>query len=152
MTAVVLIVGLGYASGNSLMYSHEEAFVKQFVHKDRQARLLALLTNEKKRRKFIGQLAHFRDFDDRRLTLVPPDQQSVAEILPLLVRAGAAPTCYVFSEDKHLDKREMKLREALDATVNTCMGTIISCVPGRVAYYEGEQPGKRYILRSESPG
>ena len=131
------------------MYSHEQAFVERFVRKDRQPRYLALLANEKKRRKFIAQLAHFRDFDDRRVSLIPPHQQSASQILPMLVKAGATDICYVFSEVANLDQREMTLGEALDATVDSCMGTVISCVPGRLAYYEGERPGRRYLLRND---
>lgn len=131
------------------MFSHEQAFVEQFVRGDRKPRYLALLASEKKRRKFIAQLAHFRDFDDRRVSLIPANQQSARQILALLVRAGAAETCYVFSEVGNLDQREMTLREALDGTVASCMGTIISCLPGKLAYYEGERPGKRYLLRND---
>lgn len=132
------------------MYSHEQAFVERFVRKDRQPRYLALLASEKKRRKFIAQLAHFRDFDDRRVSLIPSYQQSATQILELLVQAGAADICYVFSEIGNLDQREMTLREALDATVASCMGTIISCLPEKLAYYEGERPGRRYLLRNDA--
>jgi hypothetical protein len=41
--------------------------------------------------------------------------------------------------------REMDLLEALEDTVGGGMGTIISCVPGELAYFESEEQGERYI-------
>ena len=41
----------------------------------------------------------------------------------------------------------MDLRDALGATVTFGMGTLISCIPGELAYYEGESLHARYILQ-----
>jgi len=40
----------------------------------------------------------------------------------------------------------MRLEATLDETVGYVDGTIISCIPGRLAYFEGEENGARYIL------
>ena len=40
----------------------------------------------------------------------------------------------------------MPLRDALEGTIGQGMGTIICCVPGRLAYFEGEDMGARFVL------
>ena len=41
---------------------------------------------------------------------------------------------------------EKSLRAALEKTVGTGSGTIISCIAGKLAYFEGEEQNQRYIL------
>ncbi len=65
----------------------------------------------------------------------------------MLLQAGAPETCYVFSEWNELDTKEMKLDEALTACIGYGMGTVLSCIPGRLAFYEAEGPGQRFILQ-----
>ena len=48
---------------------------------------------------------------------------------------------YVTSENAKLDGREMELEAALKETVGYQMGTLISCVRGRLAYFEDEDGG-----------
>lgn len=64
--------------------------------------------------------------------------------MDLLKAKGAASTCYVMSENTKLDGREMELEAALKKTVGYQMGTLISCVPGKLAYFEDEDG--RWIL------
>ena len=42
------------------------------------------------------------------------------------------------------DGAHLALREVLEAIHSTGMGTIVSCVPDKLAYYEGED--RRFIL------
>jgi hypothetical protein len=58
---------------------------------------------------------------------------------------GAGSKCRVTSENLDLDGREMDLDAALKETIGYGMGTIISCIPGRLAYFEDEDV--RYILQ-----
>ena len=44
------------------------------------------------------------------------------------------------------------LGEALDAVVGFGSGALLICVPGYLAFYEGEAPGRRRILRRSSIG
>jgi len=50
------------------------------------------------------------------------------------------------SSNPEIDEKEMPLREALMETIGMGMGTLISCIPGRLAYLENEDAGERYIL------
>jgi hypothetical protein len=46
--------------------------------------------------------------------------------------------CWVISEDAEIDGRESDLESALENVSGTGMGTILSCIPGKLAYFEGE--------------
>jgi len=128
------------------MNDHEKGFVDAFVHPRRQPRHRALLEKPKRRIKFTSLLAHFHDFDDRCITGVPPTDQYSEPILQILRDKRAPDTCWVISEDYRLDGKEMSLVDALDEIVGFGSGTVISCIPGQLAYYEGEDPGRRFIL------
>jgi hypothetical protein len=62
----------------------------------------------------------------------------------LLRDRGAPATCVLFSAAADLDAREMPLDNALAAVVGWNPGTFISCIPGRLAYFEDEEG--RYLL------
>jgi hypothetical protein len=49
-----------------------------------------------------------------------------------------------FSENSELDGKEIDLQTALKETIGYQMGTFISCIPGKLAYFEDEDG--RYIL------
>jgi hypothetical protein len=57
---------------------------------------------------------------------------------------GAPETCYALSEDSELDGKEIPLSEALKEVVGCGMGTFLSCLAGRLAYFEDEDG--RWIL------
>jgi hypothetical protein len=100
----------------------------------------------KGRAKLRAGLAHFHDLDPRYAHPLPADVHTPTEIASLLRSHGAPPTCYVLSEESGIDGRELPLEEALDRVVGLGMGTFLSCVPGRLAYFEGEEARERYIL------
>jgi hypothetical protein len=54
------------------------------------------------------------------------------------------PSCRILSEDSDLDGKELPLLEALKKVVGYQMGTFLSCVPGKLAYFEDEDD--RWIL------
>ena len=49
------------------------------------------------------------------------------------------------SSDIELDGREMGLTQALADVIGRGQGTFISCVQGKLAYFETEEPNERYI-------
>jgi hypothetical protein len=124
--------------------NHEEATVRAFVIPNRQERYLTFLSNPKRRAKFIAELAHFKALNFTYAKIIPAVQQNATSVAKLLTSKGAGRMCWVISEDSILDARQMDLETALQATIGRGMGTIISCVPGRLAYFEDEDG--RYIL------
>jgi hypothetical protein len=125
---------------------HEEPLIRAFVRPDRRPRLLELLASSKGRLKLRSSLAHFRDLDMRFARPVEPSKQHARDIELMLRAKGAPVTCHVLSESSELDGREMPLESALRDIVGRGMGAFVSCIPGRLGYFESEEVGERYIL------
>ena len=122
---------------------HENGLVEAFVLRDRQSRAAALLPG-RRRKKVVANLAAYLDPSYMHRLLV--GQRSRSAIEAKLRSAGATNRCFVISEHSDLDSRDMLLSEALEAVVGTGLVTLISCIPGKLAYFEDEAAGARYIL------
>ncbi|MGO9212217.1 MAG: hypothetical protein ACLPXM_20855 [Terriglobales bacterium] len=131
-----------------MMNPHEQAFVEAFVQKSRRERALLCLADPKRRRKLTDRFAHHGTdiLAPECLRSIVPSQQHPKNIYSLLRGLGAPEDCHVISENSDLDGKEMGLLPALEEVVGNGMGTVISCVPGRLAYFEGELR-ERYILQ-----
>lgn len=138
--------------------AEEETLVRAFIVRERRARYLDKLSSPKARQEFMGRhFHHMMDLDPRFARRLDPRRPlvgfekrrdaHVAWIFDLLRNAGASDRCYVISASSELDGQEANLREALDAVVGWYDGTFISCVPGKLAYFEGEELNERYILQ-----
>lgn len=121
--------------------------VESFIQPAKRDRWLELLQTIKGRRKLLASLAHFADFNPATIVALKSNQQHAPTIFELLTSLGAPTTCYLLSEKSEWDAREMDLKSALKQVVGYGFGTIISCKPGALAYFEGEGPGQRFILR-----
>jgi hypothetical protein len=126
--------------------THEEAFVRAFIIPQKRARYLSQLASAKRRSLFLERLNHSLDYDPALAERVPSNHQDAATIEVMLRRRGAPDVCHVISSLHEWDGREMPLRAALDLIIGNCIGTVVSCVPGRLAYYESEDVGERYLL------
>lgn len=126
---------------------HEESVVRAFVVSRKRDRMLSFLGNPKKRRAALDTLYHFGDLDDRFAEPIPPRHQTPAGIAEALRNHGAPNSCWVISTNDSLDAREMLLDEALAAIVGYGEGNLVSCLPGKLAFFEGEGPEDRCILR-----
>jgi hypothetical protein len=126
---------------------HEEKLIKSFLLPERQSRYLSLLSasNHKNRLKLRSYLAHCQDIDMRFAFRIPSEKQKIDDIYMCLKEKGAPDTCHVLSENVQIDNLELPLKKALEETIGMGMGTFLSCIPGKLAYYEGEEPGERYI-------
>jgi hypothetical protein len=124
--------------------NHEEEVVKAFILPSRRSRYLDFLTTPKKRTKFIGQLSHFKHLNPQFVFRIPGRESNPASLVKLLAAKGAGSTCWVISENAELDGKEIDLHTALKETVGRQMGTFISCIPGKLAYFEDEDG--RFIL------
>ena len=129
--------------------THEEG-LRRFLLLARRARFVELLRSPKGRKKLCSALQHFRWLDDRFVRCIPPRAQTPDGILHLLCVSGAPDRCHVLSEDPAIDGRELDLAEVLSRIVGMGAGTLVSCIPGMLAYYEGEGPEDRCILEREA--
>jgi hypothetical protein len=132
-------------TGSATQMEHEEGLVRGFVVPYRQERMIDFLRNSKRRGQILMTLSHFRALDGR-FAKRAPQPQTASSILRLLQSRGAPTHCYLVSENMSLDGRTMSLEAALDAIVGMGMGTLLSCIPGRLGYFEGEIPGRRFLL------
>ena len=121
-----------------------------FLRPERRDRFRQLLRSAQGRTKLRASLAHFRDLDPEACAAIPPREQNPSGIEKLLADAGAPAVAYVISEDGEVDASEMPLHDALVAVVGRGSGTLISCIPGKLGYYEGEDRGERFILRHDA--
>jgi hypothetical protein len=129
--------------------NHEEQTIKAFIRQNRQERYLRFLSDPKHRAKFTSELTHFRDLDGKDALRIPPNQQNSAAVIKPVVSMGAGSKSWVISENSDLDGREMDLDAGLKETIGYGMGTIVSCIPGGLAYFEDEDG--RYILQRLAP-
>ncbi len=124
----------------------ERATILAFFKPERRARYLGLIESAKGRRKVVNQLAHFRELDERFRRPLPKGLNRWEMVAELLSQRGARPTCYVISEETDVDGATLELNTALAAVYGSGMGTILSCIPGKLAYYEGEYMDESCIL------
>lgn len=128
---------------------HEQAFVETFIVKPKRTRYLEKLASDKHRRKFLSRLHHNLDYVSELATQIPPGEQTVDLIQAKLRSLGAPDECHVITAGADLDGRQLLLQEALNCFVGMGDGVVLSCIPGRLAYYESEEPNGRFILTSD---
>jgi hypothetical protein len=124
----------------------EVTLVNTFVNPLKRKHLIEILANPKRRHRATETLAHFHDFDPSAVVPLESADQTPAAIESALRSRGAGDKCHVISANRALDGKTVSLKLALEKVVGFGMGTLLSCVPGELAYYEGEGPSDRCIL------
>ena len=134
-------------SNTSDAIDHGAAFVRSFVVRDRRDRLLF----EHSKGGLLDRFCHDAEalLDLRYARKLTQPVSSYRQIIDLLRAAGAGRQCFVFSHCADIDDKTLDLTEALSRAVGYGLPSIISCLPGELAYLETEQelgPPDRYIL------
>lgn len=129
---------------------HETGFVKAFIERGKWARFLQLLPQRNRRKEVLVSLNRKLNYLHDLATEVPNDQDYPEALERLLKAKGAPDTCHVVANGLALDGREVPLREALETICLHKFGSIISCLPGRLAYYRPEAPGAGVILAKDA--
>ena len=124
----------------------EATLISTFVNPLKRKHLIEILANPKRRHRATGTLAHFDDLDPSAVVPIESAANTPAAIEDLLRSRGAGDRCHVISENRAIDGKTLSLTVALEKVVGQGMGTLLSCVPGELAYYEGEGPSGRCIL------
>ncbi len=125
---------------------HEAAFAQAFLASGKRARFLQLLADPKRRPEILGCLDRDLPYMPGFATEVPGAQDFPEELEKLLTAKGAGPTCRVIAKDLKADGRDLPLGEALRLVCLSGSGAILSCRPGRLAYYRPEAPGAGLLL------
>jgi hypothetical protein len=90
----------------------------------------------------LDRLNHCQDLDVRFAVPLP----SNADVVAMLRSRGAPATCYVLSATASIDGQVLPLAEAISAAEFGGWGTILTCLPGRLAYYYDECGARRMLL------
>ena len=128
---------------------HEEVLIASFVKRSKRERYREILSNPRLRHKFTDQLAHFADFDSKYRLPIPSNQLPADNIARELRRRHSPDIVFAISEDPALDRKELLLVDALREIVGRGMGTVLSCIPGHLAFVETET--ERFILERHNP-
>jgi hypothetical protein len=128
---------------------NEQALIAAFVRRSKRDRYREFLSNPGTRYKFTHQIAHFADFDPKyRLPVL--SNRLFAENAAVELRKRHSPNIvFAISEDPAIDQKELPLVEALKRIVGRGMGTVLCCIPGRLAFVETED--QRFILERHNP-
>lgn len=130
------------------MNAHELGFTT-FLAEPSQRRLRTLLElGDKRRRDVRALLQHAVRLNPRYCEHLSGASASADSIEALLRARGAPDICFVISADSDLDGREMGLAEALAAINGSSDGEFVSCIAGRLGYYEYEDIDSSFILES----
>ncbi len=126
----------------------EEALIRHFFLPGRQERALAQLVSQRKRSQFLNRLTGlgFDYLDERFAIPLAEETQNIETIYTYLKTHGAPKTCYIISQLKEIDCWTLPLRDALVKIFQSGGGTLLSCIPGRLAYYMGADSSSRYLL------
>lgn len=127
----------------------EHLLITNFLKRNKRDRYREILSNPRIRHKFVKQLAHFADFDPKYRLPFPSNKLFVGNISIELQRRHCPSIVYAISENPLLDQQEHLLMEALEETVGRGMGTVLSCIPGRLIFVETED--ERFILERHDP-
>jgi hypothetical protein len=129
---------------------HERGLMLSFVPPERRNRYVELIARPKRRKDITESLAHVKHLDMRSVVRVLGNQSHPSGILQLLKSKGAPEACYALSEDSEIDGREILLSDGLEFIVGHGVGTFLSCIRGKLAYFEDED--QRWILeRKQGP-
>ncbi len=128
---------------------NEQALIAAFIKRSKRDRYREIVSNPRLRHKFTSQLAHFVDFDPKYRLPIPSKKLFAGNIAIELQKRHSPKVVYAISEDPALDQRELPLVQALERIVGYGMGTVLSCLPGRLAFVETED--ERFILERHDP-
>jgi hypothetical protein len=107
---------------------------------------IGFLTSKKGRMKLLDKLYHFDDFDPTCIVELSAACNSANGLIAELRRRGATDEVYVMSVAEELDGVSGPIEDVIQEVFESVEGTIVSCLPGTLAYYEGEAPNNRFIL------
>ncbi len=125
---------------------HLTAFFDTFVSDRKRARYIAMLETDTRLKKLQSYDLHNLELNTSKASKVPPSERWDA-IAQRLKRAGAPDECLVFADTKNPEF--LLLEKALEELIMAGDSAIVSCIPGKLAYYQTEAPSTRYILKTE---
>ncbi|MBD2769586.1 hypothetical protein IC235_16985 [Hymenobacter sp. BT664] len=120
---------------------HAKEFINSFISKERKGRCLALL--ESGEPSFAARLAHLNAFEERFIQPLPKGSPTaqIDFIYKFVDKVYKKDSCYIISEDKVISGKEIPVQGSIELVLGRAFGSILSFIPGKLAYYESESPG-----------
>jgi hypothetical protein len=128
------------------MNEHERGFLAFLAEPTRRRMETLLELGEKRRRDVRALLDHAVRLDPRFSRHLTGADASPASVEKLLREQGAPADCYVIAANGKLDGLEMPLGEALQRVLGMGGGAFVSCLPGRLGFFEYEDAQSSYLL------
>lgn len=109
--------------------------------------MLGLLASSKNRHKFTSEFNHHARnyFVPKYVRPIQPRYHHPPDVAHMLQGMGAPESCY-FIGGEH-DGQDVPLLAALEEVVGYGTGTVLSCIPGKLAYFEGEVRERFLLVR-----
>jgi hypothetical protein len=124
----------------------EELTLRRFVIADRRDRLASVVRTKKRYSEIVSWLSHGHPWDDRWCRELPVRDQTAAAVERILRSHGAPEICHTLGGSGGVDGKQLPLHDALAQIVGSCIGTLVICIPGQLAYHEGEELHDRNVL------
>lgn len=125
---------------------HEVGFLN-FLAEPNRGRVSTLLNLGPRRRKDLRELLdHKIKLDQRFAQAVVGYQHSPEQIHKKLISLGAPQMCWMLSADPGLDAHQISLAEGITSLLDSMSGGFVSCVPGRLGFFQYETPGSGFLL------
>jgi hypothetical protein len=119
---------------------HEPAVATAVLAAEKRARFIQFLADPKRRREMLGRFDQHLPYLPEWATPVPAPQDYPEELEKLLRSKGAGATCHVMAAGLAADGGELPLAVALHQVCLQAGGAVLSCLPGRLAYYRPRAP------------
>jgi hypothetical protein len=118
------------SSGGSFGWAESHAVLQRLLD----------FASEKNRWQGLLELEHFHSdiLDACYAETISHSESNPDSISRFLKRRRAPGDCCVFSNCKELNGHSMGLNEAIRAVHRVGLGTVVSCIPGQLTFYEGE--------------
>jgi hypothetical protein len=101
---------------------------------------------EKRRGDVRELLHHLVRLDPRFCHHLTGSEALSGPVEAMLRKEGAPSNCYVLAAKSDLDGQQLPLGKALDAIIGMGDGAFVSCIPGRLGFYEYEDMKSSYLL------
>lgn len=124
------------------------SFVRDFVTKGKQDRILQFFQNKKNWWKIKIEFHTSNPFDSKKILKIEPNLQYADNIYLELKTLGTREDCLSLLDYLKNEPYTCKLEDKLSETVGFLDETIIYCPSTKTGYFEGGHAKDRYILKS----
>jgi hypothetical protein len=129
----------------SVRIASEAEMLGPFLGEGREERWRQVFSRPAGRKKFLNRLYHENDIDPKCMVPITHLERSAENVYRKLKSLGAPGLCHIISARQAIDGKSLPLKTALDLAVDL-EGTIICCIPGKLAYFRSEERNGHYLL------